>query len=166
METLPHLFPRVLSRPEYRYPILDKDLVNYLHAAPSDQLLRPGRRRSLMRRALTGIVPEQILERKRKAFQLSGPMRAFQQHEKTLKALFAQPISAEYGFIRADQFVKALHRICAGDATEWQAILRGIALELWLHSAARTSNAPAKTGMRIWRPEWQPTSSVRPLSRA
>ncbi len=145
METLTHLFPRILSRPEYRYPILDKDLVNYLHGVPSEQLLRPDRRRSLMRRALVGIVPEEILERKRKGFQLSGPMRAFQEHEKTLQSLFARPISAEYGFISRDSFVTALHRACSGDATEWQAILRGIALELWLQSAARTSTPFGKT---------------------
>ena len=137
METLPHLFPRLLSRPEYRYPYLDKDLVNFLHGVPSDQLLRPGRRRSLMRRALVGVVPEEILERRRKAFQLGGPMRALRQNESALDALFAQSISAESGFIDACLFKDALGGARAGDAAEWQSVLRVIALELWLQSASR-----------------------------
>jgi asparagine synthase (glutamine-hydrolysing) len=70
METLPHLSPRVLFRPEYRYPMLDKDLVEFLFSIPPEQLVRPGRRRFMMRRALRGIVPIEILERRRKAFQL------------------------------------------------------------------------------------------------
>jgi asparagine synthase (glutamine-hydrolysing) len=142
LETLPHLFPRLLLWPEYRYPFLDKDLVNFLHKVPSDQLLRPGRRRSLMRRALIGIVPEEILERKRKAFQLRGPMVALQQSQDTLERLFAYSISAESGFIDVDQFKRALRRCCAGDSAEWQAVLRAIALELWLQSTSRTAKQP------------------------
>lgn len=145
METLPHLFPRLLSRPEYRYPYLDKDLVNYLHGVPSDQLLRPGRRRSLMRRALVGIVPEEILERRRKAFQLGGPMRALRQNENALEALFAQSISADSGFIDADLFKDVLGRAGAGDAAEWQSVLRVIALELWLRSASQLLIRPDRT---------------------
>lgn len=146
METLPHLFPRLLSRPEYRYPYLDKDLVNYLHGVPSDQLLRPGRRRSLMRRALVGIVSEEILERRRKAFQLGGPMRALRQNESALEALFAQSISAELRFIDAGLFKDALGRARAGDAAEWQSVLRVIALELWLQSASCMLKLPERTG--------------------
>jgi asparagine synthetase B (glutamine-hydrolysing) len=78
METLPHLFPQILSRLEYRYPFLDKDLVSFLFSIPREQIVRPGRRRSLMRRALVGIVPDGILERRRKAFQLRAPLAALQ----------------------------------------------------------------------------------------
>jgi asparagine synthase (glutamine-hydrolysing) len=52
METLPHTHPGILSRPEYRYPFLDRELVEFLFSLPREQLVRPGRRRSLMRRAL------------------------------------------------------------------------------------------------------------------
>ena len=50
------------------YPYLDRDLIEFLFAIPRAQLVRPGQRRSLMRRALKGIVPDEILNRKRKAF--------------------------------------------------------------------------------------------------
>src|SRR5208337_4130208 len=58
---------------EKRYPYLDRDLLEFVSAIPRDQLVRPGQRRSLMRRALIGIVPDELLNRKRKAFVTRGP---------------------------------------------------------------------------------------------
>jgi asparagine synthase (glutamine-hydrolysing) len=79
LETLPHLSPPLLSRHEYRYPYLDRDLVDFLFRVPREQLLRPGRRRSLMRRALKDIVPVEILERRRKAFVARGTIAGCKQ---------------------------------------------------------------------------------------
>ena len=42
---------------EARYPFLDQTLIEFILSIPADQLLRPGERRSLMRRSLAGIVP-------------------------------------------------------------------------------------------------------------
>jgi asparagine synthase (glutamine-hydrolysing) len=70
LETQPHLFPRANVRYEFRYPILDRDLVDFVIRIPPSQLVRPGRRRSLMRRSLKSIVPVPILERRRKAYVL------------------------------------------------------------------------------------------------
>jgi asparagine synthase (glutamine-hydrolysing) len=58
---------------ETRYPFLDRDLLEFLLAVPPDQLVRPGQRRSLMRRALADTVPQSILDRRRKAFVVRGP---------------------------------------------------------------------------------------------
>ncbi|MGB6877164.1 MAG: asparagine synthase-related protein [Candidatus Acidiferrales bacterium] len=61
---------------ERRYPYLDRDLLEFLFAIPQEQLVRPGHRRSLMRRSLAAIVPPKILERKRKAFVARSPLLA------------------------------------------------------------------------------------------
>jgi len=53
---------------DLRYPYLDRGLLEFLYAIPRQQIVRPGQRRSLMRRALVGIVPNELLNRKRKAF--------------------------------------------------------------------------------------------------
>ena len=53
---------------EKRYPYLDRDLLEFMYTIPREQLVRPGQRRSLMRRALVGTVPDEILNRKRKAY--------------------------------------------------------------------------------------------------
>jgi asparagine synthase (glutamine-hydrolysing) len=138
METLPNRFPRLLTRPEYFYPYLDKDLVNYLFCVPRAQLLQPGRRRTLMRRALRGIVPVEILERKQKAFQLRAPLLKLQQAHETLRALFASSILVEMRCIEVGPFHDALEQTCAGNTTYWQGLMNTIALELWLQSYGLT----------------------------
>src|SRR5262252_5471926 len=59
---------------EVRYPYLDRDLLEFLYAVPRQQLVRPKERRSLMRRALKGIVPDEVLNRRRKAFVIRSPI--------------------------------------------------------------------------------------------
>ena len=137
METTPHTFPQILSRPEYRYPFLDKDLVNYLFSIPREQVLRPGRRRSLMRRALVNIVPTEILERRRKAFQLRSALRGLQNAQPVLESLFTDSIAASAGFINVDKLRATLEHTVQGDSEWWQGLLRTIALELWLKASNR-----------------------------
>jgi asparagine synthase (glutamine-hydrolysing) len=134
METLPHLFPRIVARPEYRYPYLDKDLVNFLMAIPREQLLRPNRRRSLMRRALAGIVPHEVLERKSKAFQLRGVLQALQRARPSLEELFQRSRLVEEGCINPDLFRSAFRKACEGEASQTRTLIRAIAMELWLQS--------------------------------
>ena len=118
MESLPHLRPQLIVRPEYRYPFLDKDLVNYVFAIPREQVLRPGRRRSLMRRALRGIVPFEILERRRKAFQLRAPLSAIQKANSKLEHLFADSAIAQAGFVDIHTLRLSLDVTARGDP-EW-----------------------------------------------
>lgn len=140
METLPHLFPQLLSRPEYRYPFLDKDLVNYLFSIPRDQVLLPGRRRSLMRRGLANIVPREILERRRKAFQVRASLSTLQRAHASLERLFANSAIASAGFVDIDKLRISLGRTAQGEAEWRQALLRTIALELWLKASHQESN--------------------------
>lgn len=135
METLPNLFPQILSRPEYRFPFLDRDLLDYLFAIPPDQLQRPGRRRSLMRRALRGIVPQEILERPRKAFQLHASLDALRKAESKLERIFADSVLSSAGFVDRNALGRALRSAISGDAECVQALYRAIALEIWLRTA-------------------------------
>jgi asparagine synthase (glutamine-hydrolysing) len=137
METLPHRFPKILTRPEYRYPFLDRDLVTYLFSIPREQIVRPGRRRSLMRRALLNIVPREILERRRKAFQLRAPLHTLQQAYPVLQTLFSDSAVADLGFVDVDRLRRALEATAQGDPTWWQALIRTISLELWLQAGIR-----------------------------
>lgn len=135
VETLPHLFPVATTRFEYRYPYLDRDLVDFLVRIPREQLVRPGRRRSLMRRALRGIVPTEILERRRKAFLSRGPLAAIQSAQRRLHALFETSMLEEYGWIDSKTLVDTLDRTVAGTTSFHRVwLMRTISLELWLRS--------------------------------
>ncbi|MBB5060387.1 asparagine synthase (glutamine-hydrolyzing) [Granulicella aggregans] len=150
METLPHLFPQLLVRPEYRYPFLDKDLVSFLFSVPREQILRPGRRRSLMRRALINIVPHEVLERRRKAFQLRAPLHAVQQASEVLEGLFANSMIADAGLVDGDKLRHSLRQTVEGDPKWWHLILRATAFELWLRSMRGGSGERAgDAGLRL-----------------
>jgi asparagine synthase (glutamine-hydrolysing) len=138
METLPHVHPAIFTRYEHRYPYLDRDLVDFLFRVPRQQIIRPGRRRYLMRRALVGIVPTEILERRRKAFLVRGPLAVLQKSERTIRALFSNLLAADRGFIDPGQLRSAFDlTICNGDPKWTRPILMTIAFELWLRSGAR-----------------------------
>ena len=135
MRALPHLQPGILARYEFRYPYLDRDLVDYLLAIPRTQLVRPGRRRHLMRNAMKGIVPDLILERKRKASIQRAPIVAFHRHHQAIKKLFEASSLVRYGFCDPSRLHTALESVAAsGTAKEWPSLFRAVSLELWLKS--------------------------------
>ena len=57
---------------EFRYPLLYRPLVEFMFSIPWEQKLQPNQDRYLQRRALKGILPEQVRRRKNKA----GPAEA------------------------------------------------------------------------------------------
>jgi asparagine synthase (glutamine-hydrolysing) len=134
LETLPHLTPHLLGRYEYRYPYLDRDLVEFLHRIPREQLVRPGRRRLLMRRALNGIVPTEILERKRKAFISHGPIIDLRNGQQKILNIFSNPLISDCGLIDRDKFLHAFHRGLTGDVKWVGHLSKTIGMELWLKS--------------------------------
>ncbi|WP_158822475.1 asparagine synthetase B [Granulicella sp. S156] len=156
METLPHIFPASLTRLEYRYPFLDKQLVDYLFSIPREQLVRPGRRRSLMRRALAGIVPTEILERRRKAYLIRGPLSALRGTQSKISSLFDSSHIGDRGFVFVPKLQASLEEIAAGRDLRWvHALMRAIAFELWLQGRDGTHPlSPARpTGLSTFAPE-------------
>jgi asparagine synthase (glutamine-hydrolysing) len=141
MESMPHLFPLLLSRLEYRYPLLDRDLVGFLFSIPREQLFRPGRKRSLMRRALVSIIPPVVLERRRKAYQLRMPLLTMQRADACLHSLFTDCELARNDLIKPQslqsQFALTLH---SGELQWSQALLRAADLELWVRTNAMTTD--------------------------
>jgi asparagine synthase (glutamine-hydrolysing) len=140
VRTLPHLTPTLLFRQEYRYPYLDRDLVDFLLRTPHEQLVRPGRRRSLMRRALAGIVPPEIVERRQKAYLVRRSPLALARARPDIEKLFRNSFAAEHGFIDPTKFLDALDGVVAGrDSRPLFALMKTIGFEIWLRSMERHS---------------------------
>ena len=140
VETLPHHPPHLTSPHEYRYPYLDRDLVDFLHRIPRDQLVRPGRRRYLMRRALSGIVPATVLERRRKSFISRGPITHLRQSQEKIRTLFAKPLTAELGLIDRHEFLKIFNSELSGEPKWVGHLIKTIELELWFRSLTSIGN--------------------------
>lgn len=122
---------------ETRYPFLDRDLLEFLFAVPREQLVRPGERRSLMRRSLRRIVPDEILGRKRKSFVSTKHIQTLRREWPTLVALAEDMQSVHLGFVDAAAFRQVLTEIREGREIPIVPFLRTIALEYWLRHAER-----------------------------
>lgn len=117
---------------ERRYPFLDRDLLEFLYNTPREQIVRPGRRRSLMRRALSGIVPEMILERKRKAHVGRNAIMSFQALANDLQAWTRNLHCAELGLVDPISLRQALVAACRGEDTYLWPLSNTLVLESWL----------------------------------
>lgn len=123
---------------EKRYPYLDRTLLEFMYAIPREQLVRPGQRRSLMRRALAGIVPDEILQRKRKAFVARSPMAAISRESAALVALSRDMVSSSVGIVDPDALREAIRKADTGQEVPLVTLIRTLDLEFWLRGATRT----------------------------
>jgi asparagine synthase (glutamine-hydrolysing) len=122
---------------ERRYPFLDRDLLEYLFAIPREQLVRPGQRRSLMRRALRGTVPDAILDRRRKAFVSRAPVEQAEQHLRVL-AQSSRLACEEAGILDSVKYRNALCAARAGLEIPLIPLMRTLAVERWLQALGRS----------------------------
>jgi asparagine synthase (glutamine-hydrolysing) len=119
---------------EKRYPYLDRGLLEFVCAIPREQLVRPGQRRSLMRRALIGIVPGELLNRKRKAFVTRGPRVGIAAEWPHLLELSQHLLLSSLGVANSTRFVEALQRIRQGADDPIVPLMRTLDIEFWLRN--------------------------------
>jgi asparagine synthase (glutamine-hydrolysing) len=121
---------------EVRYPFLDQNLIEFLLSIPATQLLRPGERRSLMRRSFVGIVPQEILSRRTKQVGARTPALVLEKHWDELQNVYQTSLSASLGYIAEAQLLKTICDARAGKAVPLVRLLRTISLEYWLRNLA------------------------------
>jgi asparagine synthase (glutamine-hydrolysing) len=128
---------------EKRYPFLDRNLLEFLFSIPRSQLVRPGERRSLMRRALVNVVPDEIRMRRRKGYMSRQPLKVLNsvlQREQGPGSFAACSAVGWFDMTRLWDCLKAAKR---GEQVPIVLLSRTIALELWMqsirHSAAHSN---------------------------
>jgi asparagine synthase (glutamine-hydrolysing) len=119
---------------EKRYPYLDRGVLEFVSAIPREQLVRPGQRRSLMRRALSGIVPSELLNRKRKAFVARGPMVGIAAELPRLMELSQHMLISSLGIADSTRFLEALQKTRQGVEVPIIPLIRTLGMELWLRN--------------------------------
>jgi len=115
-------------------PFLDRNFLEFMFAIPRDQVLRPGKYRSLMRRSLAGIIPHEILNRTRKAFAARRSALRFQAAASGVRKLFAYSISGKLGWVNSGEFLKSLSDLIEGKNDFIVPVRNTVVLEIWLHS--------------------------------
>jgi asparagine synthase (glutamine-hydrolysing) len=53
---------------ESRVPLLDNEVIDFAARLPADLKIREGRRKYILKRAATGLLPESVLHRRKKGF--------------------------------------------------------------------------------------------------
>jgi asparagine synthase (glutamine-hydrolysing) len=117
---------------EKRYPYLDRGLLEFMFAIPREQLVRPTQRRSLMRRALVGIVPDEILNRKTKAFVARSPMVAISNEWAHLAGMTQNMLSSSFGIVDPERILEALQKVRRGEEVPMITLRRTLCIESWL----------------------------------
>ena len=129
-------YTSVSTLEEARYPYLDQNLIEFVLSIPASQLLRPGERRSLMRRSLAGIVPEEILSRRTKQVGARTPVLVLDRHWDELQNIYATSLSSRLGYVHEDRFLKVISDARIGKTVPLVRVLWTISLEYWLRDLA------------------------------
>ena len=122
---------------EKRYPFLDRDLLEFLCAIPREQIVRPGQRRSLMRRALVGIVPKEVLERRRKAYVARAPAVSISAEWPSVAGMTQEMLASSLGIVNTARFLGALRKARDGEDTPIVLLMRTLDVEFWLRNLNR-----------------------------
>jgi asparagine synthase (glutamine-hydrolysing) len=117
---------------EKRYPYLDHDLLEFMYAIPREQVVRPTQRRSLMRRALVGMVPDEILNRKGKAFVARSPLVAISTGWAHFVEITQNMLSSSLGIVDSERLYAALQKARRGEEVPIVTLMRTIQIEGWL----------------------------------
>src|SRR5262249_52931153 len=152
---------------DVRYPYLDQSLVEFILSVPRNQILRPGERRSLMRRALAGLVPDEILSRPTKGTAARRPIMALANDWEKLDQLLHSSLAGVCGYVDQPQFHRAVIAAKAGNAPQLVWLLQTLSLELWLANAVRHNliRPPVETGFAR-QGEWMLTPVAEQSSHA
>jgi len=152
--------PPTAALEETRYPYLDQNLIEFILSIPASQLLRPGERRSLMRRSLTGVVPEEILSRRTKQVGARTPVLMLEKHWDELQNVYKKSLSSSLGYVHEDRFLKLISSARAGKTVPLVRVLWAISLEYWLRDLAgrRLLDVPAASSSLARQTELQATA--------
>jgi asparagine synthase (glutamine-hydrolysing) len=132
---------------ENRYPYLDRNLLEFMYAIPREQLVRPGSRRSLLRRALRDLVPKEILERKRKAYVVRSPFEEMQSARNQIETLLADAVTVRCRLINRANLSRSLDLITTGQETkQMPSLMKTLVFELWLRTFAGNTVPENLTG--------------------
>jgi asparagine synthase (glutamine-hydrolysing) len=138
---------------EKRYPYLDRDLLEFMFAIPREQLVRPTQRRSLMRRALVGIVPDEILNRKGKAFVVRAQRVAISTNWAHYVGMTHHMVSSSLRIADPQRISEALQKARNGEEVRMINLLRTISVEGWLRDVRALGVVNLETSLKaklIW----------------
>lgn len=88
-----------------------------------------------MRRALRDIVPQEILERRRKAYLIRNPILALRNARSEIKALLQESMVSDLGLVNHEGLLQSLDAVSNGMlAQDSFVLMRAVSYEIWLRA--------------------------------
>lgn len=117
---------------EARVPFLDHRLVELAFSLPGDELIRNGRTKDIVRRALADLLPPSVAARRDKLGFVTPERRWFRGALGAFATdVFASPEMRDRGFVNADAAQRRLARHRAGEIDAGMELWRVLNVELW-----------------------------------
>ncbi len=151
---------------EARYPYLDRNFLEFMYAISREQIVRVGQRRSLMKRSLVGIVPDELLNRKRKWFAPPEPPKRISVEWPGLAEVGQHMVSSSMGFIDPNRFLEALQKARCNGNVPINGLRRTLTLESWLRhlTVHRVLTNSKSTNTQSYSSALERRNSQRPIS--
>ncbi len=133
---------------EMRHPFWDVRVVDFLIRVPPERKSSRGVRKTILREAMKGIVPDIVLERRvRSDFSpfLDAGLRDKQAEH--LQKLLERPMLAELGAVDAEALRVAYHKYREGDNTLRRQLYNALVTESWLRQSSLPSAAASRSGV-------------------
>jgi asparagine synthase (glutamine-hydrolysing) len=133
---------------EGRSPLLDHELAEFVAALPASYKFSLGQSKILLRRAMRGVVPDAILDRRRK-FGFSAPIGAWLRGP--LRGMFQElttnSVAVDRGFVTQSGVDQLFHEHVSGRADRTMQLWSLLMLELWFREVADAR--PARDGTPV-----------------
>jgi asparagine synthase (glutamine-hydrolysing) len=121
---------------ELRHPFWDRRVVDFLVRLPPEQKWRNGVTKSLLRRAMAGIVPEPVLDRRVRSSFLPFLRAGVQGPQaEPLERLMERPALEALGVIDAGVLREDFHRCLRSNGRQLQAVFRTLTAEKWIRQS-------------------------------
>jgi asparagine synthase (glutamine-hydrolysing) len=117
---------------DIRFPYYDRDLLEFMFAIPREQIVRVGQRRSLMKRALVGVVPDEVLNQKKREAVPQESQKSGPKEPPYLPEIGQHIASAAIGIVDPDRFAEALQKARRSEDVPFGSLNRTLTLESWL----------------------------------
>jgi asparagine synthase (glutamine-hydrolysing) len=129
-------FSSDLLNREVRCPYLDRDFLEFMYAIPREQVVRVGQRRSLMRRALVGIVPDELLKIRNKTAVPQDPPKDKTAEWTTGVEIGQHMVSNSMGIVDPSRFCEAMRKARRNEGVPIERLMRTLMIEFWLRHLA------------------------------
>jgi len=117
---------------EVRAPFLDRSLVEYVFALPSQNKIRGLRRKYLLKKALRGILPAQIINRKKRGFLIPSALWLKKTLRPIVEEMFSPKRLIEQGLFRPEVIAELVRSHERGVADHRKELWSMLVLQLWL----------------------------------